>query len=121
MGSLNVLGPRGNSPCPPLLGGTGNSKFSGCNIIDGLTTDDDISNMFSSKISLLLNSDLDQQARNSFLAGLTDSISKSDLLTSEISSTVVLNALGSSLCSDAFIFAKDILSYLLSQLFTAVV
>ena len=54
------------------------------------------------------------------LAGLTDSISKSDLLTSEISSTVVLNALdqlkkgksdGSSLCSDAFIFAKDILSY----------
>ena len=60
----------------------GNSKFSGCNVIDGLTTDED--DMFSSKISSLLNSDLDQPARNSFLAGLTDSISKSDLLTSEI-------------------------------------
>ena len=57
---------------------------------------------------------------NSFLAGLTDSILKSDLLSSEISSTVVLNALdqlkkgksdGLSLCSDGFIFAKDILSY----------
>ena len=46
----------------------------GCNVIDGLTTDEDISNMFSSKISLLLNSDLDQSARNSFLADLTDSI-----------------------------------------------
>ena len=78
--------------------------------------------------SLLLNSDLDQSGRNSFLADLADSISNSDLLTSEISSTVVLNALdqlmkgksdGSSLLSDAFIFAKDILS--LSQLLTAVV
>lgn len=97
-----------------------NSKFSGCNVIDGLITDDDISNIFSSKISSLLNSDLDQSARNSFLADLTDHVSKSDLLTSEISSTVVLNALnqlkkgksdGLSLCSDGFIFAKDILSY----------
>ena len=43
--------------------------------------------MFSSKISLLLNSDLDQSVRNNFLADLTDSISNSDLLTS------VLNAL----------------------------
>ena len=85
--------------------------------------------MFS-KISSLLNSELDQSARNSFLADLTDSISNSDLQTSEISSTVVLNALdklkkgksdGSSLFSDAFIFAKDILSNPLSQLFTAVV
>ena len=108
----------------------GNSKFSGCNIIDGLTTDEDISNMLSSKISSLLNSELDQSARNTFLADLTDSISNSDLQSSEISSTVVLNALakhkkgkldGSSLFSDAFIFAKDILSNLLSQLFTAVV
>ena len=74
----------------------GNSKLSGCNIIDGLTTDNDISNMFSSKISLLLNSDLDQSARNSFLADLTDSNSNSDLLTSAISSTVVLNTLESS-------------------------
>ena len=41
----------------------GNSKLSGCNIIDGLTTDEDISNMFSSKLSSLLNSDLDQSAR----------------------------------------------------------
>ena len=107
-----------------------NSKFSGRNIIDGLTTDDDISNMFSSKIALLLNSDLDQSARNSFLADLTDYILKSDLLTSEISSTVVLNALdllkngksdGSSLFSDAFIFAESILSNPLSHLFTAVV
>ena len=49
--------------------------------------------MFSSKISSLLNSELDQSARNSFLADLTDSISNSDLQTSEISSTVVLNAL----------------------------
>ena len=86
--------------------------------------------MFSSKISSLLNSELDLSARNSFLADLTDSISNSDLQTSEISSTVVLNALdklkkgksdGSSLFSDAFIFAKDILSNPLSQLFTAVV
>ena len=61
----------------------GNSKFSGCNVIDGLTTDDDISSRFSSKISSLLNSDLDQSARNSFLADLTDSISNSDLLTFE--------------------------------------
>ena len=107
-----------------------NSKFSGCNVIDGLTTDDDISSMFSSKISSLLNSDLDQSARNSFLADLTDSISNSDLLTSEISSTVVLNALdqlkkgksdGSSPFSDAFMFAKDILTNPLSQLFTSIV
>ena len=108
----------------------GNSKFSGCHVIDGLTADDDISNMFSSKISSLLNSDLDQSTRNSFLQDLTDSISNSDLLNVEISSTVVLNALdqlkkgksdGSSLLSDIFIFAKDILSNSLSQLFTAVV
>ena len=107
----------------------GNSKFSGCNVIDGLTTDDDISNMFS-KISSLLNSDLDQSARNSFLADLTDFISNSDLLTSVISSTAVLNALGqlkkgksdsSSLFSDAFIFANNILSNPFSQLFTTVV
>ena len=71
----------------------GNSKFSGCNIIDGLTTDEDISNMLSSKISSLLNSELDLSARNSFLADLTDSISNPDLQSSEISSTVVLNAL----------------------------
>ena len=37
----------------------GNNKLSGCNIIDGLTTDEDISLMFSSKMTLLLNSDLD--------------------------------------------------------------
>ena len=82
------------------------------------------------KISSLHNSDLDQSARNSFLADLTDSISNSDMLTSEISSTVVLKALdqlkkgksdGSSLISDAFIFAKDILCNPFSQLFTAVV
>ena len=107
-----------------------NSKFSGCNIIDSLTTDNDISNMFSSKIALLFNSDLDQSARNSFLADLTDYISKSDLLNTEISSTVVLNALDqlkngksddSSLFSNAFIFAESILSNPLSYLFTAVV
>ena len=84
-----------------------------------------------SKISSLLNSDLDQSARNSFLADLTDSISNSHLQTSEISSNVVLNALeqfkkgksdGSSLFFlMLFIFAKDILSNPLSQLFTAVV
>ena len=56
----------------------GNSKFSGCNVTDGLTTDD-ISNMFSFKICSLLNSDLDQSARNSFIADLTDSSLKSDL------------------------------------------
>ena len=72
-----------------------NSKFSGCNVIDGLTTDDDISNIFSSKISSLLNSDLDQPSRNNFISDLTNSnsISKSDRLTSEISSTITLNAL----------------------------
>ena len=57
--------------------------------------------------------------QNSFLADLTDSISNPDLLTSEISYTIVLNALdqlkkgksdGSSVFSDAFILAKDILS-----------
>ena len=66
------------------------------NVIDGITTDEDISKMVSAKISSLLNSDpdLDQSARNSFLANLTDSSSNSDLLTSEISATVVLNALG---------------------------
>ena len=50
----------------------GNSKFSGCNVIDGLTTD--ISNMFSSKISSLLNSDLD----------LTNQLGKVSLLISLI-------------------------------------
>ena len=71
----------------------GSSKFFGCSIIDGLTTDEDISNMFSSKISSLLNSELNQSARNSFLADLTDSTSNSYLQTSEIFSTFVLNAL----------------------------
>ena len=108
----------------------GKSKFSGCNVIDGITSDEDISKMFSSKVSSLLNSDPDQSATNSFFANLTDSISSSDLLSSDISSTVVLNALeqlkkgksdDSSLLSDVFIYAKDILSNSLSQLFTAVV
>ena len=57
----------------------GNSKSSGCNIIDDLTTDDGISNMFSSKICSILNSDSDQLARESFLENLTDSISNYDL------------------------------------------
>ena len=106
------------------------NSLHGCNIIDGLTTDDDISNMFSSKISSLLNSIILTSQIGSFFADFIDSISNSDLLTSEISSTVVLNAFdqlkkgkshGSSLFSDAFIFATDILSNPLSQLFTAVV
>ena len=67
-----------------------NSKSSGCNITDGFTTDNDISNMFFSKISSQLNSDLDQSARNSFRDDLTDFISNHDLLTSEIFSAVVL-------------------------------
>jgi len=69
----------------------------------------------------LLNSDPDQSATNSFFANLTDSISSSDLLSSDISSTLVLNALeqlkkgksdGSSLYFLMFlyIYAKDILS-----------
>ena len=85
MGLLNVWGP---TPCPPILGGPGNSKFSGCNVIDGL--------MMISPTCFPLRSlcySTDQPARNCFLAGLTDSILKSDLLSSEISSTVVLNAL----------------------------
>ena len=89
-------------------------KFSGCNVIDGITSDEDISEMFSSKVSSLLNSDPDQSATNCFFANLTDSISSSDLLSSDISSTVVLNALeqlkkgksdDSSLLSDVFIYA----------------
>jgi len=58
----------------------GKSKFSGCNVIDGITSDEDISKMFSSKVSSLLNSDPDQSATNSFFANLTDSISSSDLI-----------------------------------------
>jgi hypothetical protein len=108
----------------------GNSKSSGCNVIDGLTTDDGISNMFSSKICSILNSDSDQLARERFLENLTDSISNYDLLNSEITSTTVINALdqlkkgksdGSNLMSDAFILAKDILSNPLSDLFTAII
>ena len=49
--------------------------------------------MLSTKISSLLNSELDQSARSTFFADLTDSISNSNLQTSEISSTVVLNNL----------------------------
>ena len=82
--------PRSNEFLNLVRQSRGNSEFSGCNVIDGLTTDDDISNIFSSKISLLLNSDLDQPSRNNFISGLTNSISKSDLLTSEISSTVTV-------------------------------
>lgn len=48
------------------------------NIIDGLTTDDGISNTFSSKICSILNSDSDQVARKSFLENVTDSISNCD-------------------------------------------
>ena len=71
----------------------GNSKSSSCNVIDGLTTDDGISNMFSSKICSILNSDSDHLARESFLENLTDSISNDVLLSSEISSATVINAL----------------------------
>ena len=70
----------------------GNSKSSGCNVIDGLTTDDGISNMFS-KLCSILNSDSDHLARESFIENLTDSISNDVLLSSEISSTTVINAL----------------------------
>ena len=95
-----------------------------------MQVDKDISNMFSSKISSLLNSDSDQSARNSFLDDLTESVSNHDLLACEISSNVVLDAFDqlkkgksddSNLFSDAFIFAKDILSNSLSELFTAIV
>ena len=45
---------------------TGWGKFSGCNVIDGITSDEDISKMFS-KVSSLLNSDPYQSATNSLL------------------------------------------------------
>ena len=86
--------------------------------------------MFSSKLCSILNSDSDHLARESFIENLTDSISNDVLLSSEISSTTVINALdqlkkgksdGSSLISDAFILAKDILSKPLSDLFTTII
>ena len=64
-----------------------------------------------------------QSARNGFLADHTDSISNPDLQTSEISldKLKIAKSDDSSPFSDAFIFAKDLLSNPLSQLFTAVI
>ena len=66
---------------------------------------------------------LTQSARNGFLGDRTDSISNSDLQTSEIflDKLKIAKSDGSSPFSDAFIFAKDLLSNPLGQLFTAVV
>ena len=71
--------------------------------------------------------DQDQSTRNAFLSSLSDSISDVDLQVAEVSPSVVKDALdqlksdGSSIRSDVFTFAKDILSYPLSQLFTAII
>ena len=96
-------------------------------IVDGCSSDTDISNAFATKLKSLLNTD-SSDSRSELFAKVESSLSQSDLASTLVSSGTVSDALsrikadksdGSTLSSNHFICASSSLSDYLAKLFTA--
>ena len=99
-------------------------------VVDGCSNVTDISNIFSSKLKSLLNSDPDSQSRSCLFQHISDSIDSSSLSSVCVSHKTVCDAIsqlklgkcdGSSLSSNHFVHAKEVLCVHLSKLFTAMI
>ena len=99
-------------------------------VVDGCSNVTDISNIFSSKLKSLLNSDPDSQSRSCLFQHISDSIDCSSLSSVCVSQKTVCDAIsqlklgkrdGSSLSSNHFVHAKEVLCVHLSKLFTAMI
>ena len=97
-------------------------------VIDGLSNQDEIADMFSERMQDLLNSTSNVGLRSKVLSDLNASLNQADLTSCSISITTVIEALshlklgksdGTALISNHFICASSVLSAFLSKLFTA--
>ena len=98
-------------------------------IVDGYSSDLDISNTFSAKIKNLLNSNTSLDSCSSLLSNIESSLSSSDLASISVSTSTIAEAIshlkpnksdGSLLSSNHFIHASSTLIDVLSQLFTSI-
>jgi hypothetical protein len=96
-------------------------------VIDGLSSQADIAEMFSMKTRDLLNSNSNAGVQSEILSDLSASLKQADLISCSVSEPTVIEALshlklaksdGTALISNHFICASSVLSAFLSKLFT---
>ena len=98
-------------------------------VIDNQSTDDDISNLFSTQMKGVLNSANNSINRSKLLTTVSDSLCASGLTSVSVTPSIVLEASfhlkrgksdGTPLCSNHFICISEVLCEPLSKLFTAI-
>ena len=97
-------------------------------VIDGFSEDDEVSNLFSTKLNNILSSGCNLSARSDLFSSLDSSLCISDLKDTFISPSITAESLshlklgkseGTNLLSNHFVYASPVLSNFLSDLFTA--
>ena len=98
-------------------------------VINNQSTDDEISNLFSTQLKGVLNSAINPVNRSKLLTIVSDSLCSSDLASVSVTPSIVLEASshlkrgkldGTSLSSNHFICTSEVLCEPLSKLFTAI-